>query len=63
MAHFTVAGSTPNSIAGSKVGLLPKTCDLRAIGAIDKQPALETKADKTSTTFCLILYLLLKTGI
>jgi len=26
----------PNSIAGSKVGLLPKTWDLRAIGARDK---------------------------
>ena len=36
VARFTVAGSTAKSIAGSKVGLLPKTCDLRAIWARDK---------------------------
>ena len=36
VARFTVAGSTPNSIAASKVGLLPKSCDWRAIGARDK---------------------------
>ena len=75
VARFTVAGSTPHSIAGSKVGLLPKTWDLRAIGARDKlavsprrrrwanPPAPEAKFDTTSTTFCLILYQLLKTVI
>ncbi|MEG4489053.1 hypothetical protein [Microcoleus sp. D2_18a_B4] len=46
--HFTVPGSTPNSIARSKVGILAKTFYWRAIGAIDKQPAPETKADTTS---------------
>lgn len=44
------SGFYPNSIAGSKVGLLAKTFDWRAIGAIDKQPAPETKADTTSRT-------------
>ena len=38
VAPFTLPGSTPNSMAGSKVGLLPKTCDLRALWAIDKLP-------------------------
>jgi hypothetical protein len=38
VAHFTLAGSTRNSIAGSKVGLLSKTFYLRAIWAIDKLP-------------------------
>ncbi|MEG4813972.1 hypothetical protein [Microcoleus sp. K5-D4] len=37
-----------NSIAGSKVGLLGKTFYWRAIGAIDKPPISETKADTTS---------------
>ncbi|MEG4251841.1 hypothetical protein QUA36_24780 [Microcoleus sp. Pol10D4] len=43
-------GFYPNSIAGSKVGLLAKTFYWLAIGAIDKQPAPETKADTTSET-------------
>ncbi|MEG5040074.1 MULTISPECIES: hypothetical protein [unclassified Microcoleus] len=50
VAHFTVAGSTPNSIARSKVGLLAKTFYWRAIGAIDKRLISETKADTTSRT-------------
>ncbi|MEG5017590.1 MULTISPECIES: hypothetical protein [unclassified Microcoleus] len=43
-------GFYPNSIARSKVGLLAKTFYGRAIGAIDKQPAPETKADTTFKT-------------
>jgi hypothetical protein len=41
-------GFYPNSIARSKVGLLAKTFYWRAIGAIDKPPISETKADTTS---------------
>ncbi|MEG5173356.1 hypothetical protein [Microcoleus sp. B3-D7] len=41
-------GLYPNSIAGSKFWLLAKTFYLRAIGAIDKPPISETKADTTS---------------
>jgi len=43
-------GFYPNSIAGSKVGLLAKKFYGRAIGAIDKRPISETKADTTSRT-------------
>ncbi|MEG4118562.1 hypothetical protein QUA43_13940 [Microcoleus sp. N9_B4] len=43
-------GFYPNSIARSKFGLHAKTFYWRAIGAIDKPPASETKADTTSIT-------------
>ncbi|WP_242720345.1 hypothetical protein [Microcoleus vaginatus] len=43
-------GFYPNSIAGSKFWRLAKTFYWRAIGARDKRPISETKADTTSRT-------------